>query len=127
MHRDLKPENILLAPGPDQCSFGMPKIVDFGIATVSGELLDPRETDQDQVVGTPLYMSPEQAGGERNLSPRTDLYSVALILYEIIAGAASLSVLWRGLRRCADTCGSRSRRCIPALGSQMPSGAWRSS
>lgn len=87
VHRDLKPENVILSGGYSTTHIGQPKIVDFGIATIASESLEARETDQDQVVGTPLYMSPEQASGARVLSPRTDLYNVGFIMYELIAGA----------------------------------------
>ncbi len=83
VHRDLKPENVLLTGPSGQWR---PKIVDFGIARLANDTLDARETDQDQVVGTPLYMSPEQASGERELSPRTDLYNLGFIMYELLAG-----------------------------------------
>ncbi len=86
VHRDLKPENILLKNAHLPASTGDPKIVDFGIATLRDERQDVRETNHDQVVGTPLYMSPEQASGERQLTPRTDIYSLGMILYELIAG-----------------------------------------
>ena len=87
VHRDLKPENVLMAGVALPEHAGEPKLVDFGIATLRDERQDVRETGHDQVVGTPLYMSPEQASGERHLSPRTDLYSLGLIIYELLAGA----------------------------------------
>jgi serine/threonine protein kinase/tetratricopeptide (TPR) repeat protein/DNA polymerase III delta prime subunit len=86
VHRDLKPENVLLAGALLPTRHGTPKIVDFGIATLANDRHGSRDTGADQVVGTPMYMSPEQASGERDLSPRTDIYSLGLILYELAAG-----------------------------------------
>jgi eukaryotic-like serine/threonine-protein kinase len=86
VHRDLKPDNIFLArvtgePAP------IVKVLDFGIAkAVEGDRkIDQFETLDGTVFGTPRYMSPEQAGG-RALDPRSDLYSVGIMLYELIAG-----------------------------------------
>ncbi len=94
IHRDLKPDNIVLSGANLPESIGIPKLVDFGIATIAGkdvqddeeEPQGDRTTLRGEVVGTPRYMSPEQATGERNLSPRTDIYNVGLILYELITG-----------------------------------------
>lgn len=88
VHRDLKPSNILLAGSSLPERMGVPKLVDFGIAQVrSKDELSSHDTQQGEVVGTPRYMSPEQASGERGLGPQTDLYNVGLILYELITGA----------------------------------------
>jgi len=96
IHRDLKPDNIVLAGAHLPESIGIPKLVDFGIATVADLASEEAEDDEDdpedrdtmrgEVIGTPRYMSPEQAVGERNLSPRTDLYNVGLVLYEVLTG-----------------------------------------
>jgi len=85
VHRDLKPENVILSGGYSSTHIGLPKIVDFGIATIASESLEARETDQDQVVGTPLYMSPEQIIG-RNVDFRADLYGLGCSLFECATG-----------------------------------------
>jgi predicted Ser/Thr protein kinase len=79
IHRDLKPANIIISPD------GEPKVGDFGLAHVldSGAEL----TRTGTAVGTPLYMSPEQVRGEsRAISPRTDVYALGTILYELVVG-----------------------------------------
>ncbi|MFL5494070.1 MAG: protein kinase domain-containing protein [Gemmatimonadales bacterium] len=77
VHRDIKPENILLTGGHAL-------VADFGIARSLGE--NERLTETGIVVGTPAYMSPEQASGERVVDGRTDLYALACVLYEMLAG-----------------------------------------
>jgi eukaryotic-like serine/threonine-protein kinase len=79
VHRDIKPENILVAGAHAL-------VADFGIARSLGEGEVARLTETGIVVGTPAYMSPEQASGERALDGRTDLYSLACVLYEMLAG-----------------------------------------
>ncbi|UCF65288.1 MAG: serine/threonine protein kinase [bacterium] len=76
LHRDIKPDNILV--GND----GNLKISDFGLATIAEF---PRLTNQDDVVGTPAYMSPEQARGLK-LDHRSDLFSLGVTLYDVITG-----------------------------------------
>jgi len=79
VHRDIKPENILLTNDGDTL------VADFGIArALSGA--DERLTETGLAVGTPAYMSPEQAAGERELDARSDIYSLAAVLYEMLAG-----------------------------------------
>ncbi|HEX3866258.1 MAG TPA: serine/threonine-protein kinase, partial [Gemmatimonadaceae bacterium] len=79
VHRDIKPDNILL----DRAS-GRPMVTDFGIArAAAGEV---RLTQTGVAVGTPAYMSPEQALGERELDGRSDLYSLAVVGYHMLAG-----------------------------------------
>jgi serine/threonine-protein kinase len=79
IHRDIKPENILLT--------GTHALVaDFGIAKALQGGSEERLTETGLAVGTPAYMSPEQASGQRELDARTDVYSLAVVLYEMLAG-----------------------------------------
>ncbi len=79
VHRDVKPENILLEEGHAVVS-------DFGIARAITEAGGERLTATGVAVGTPEYMSPEQATGERTLDGRSDLYALGCVLYEMLAG-----------------------------------------
>jgi serine/threonine-protein kinase len=79
VHRDIKPGNIMLEGGHAV-------VADFGIARAVRAGAGDRLTSTGIVVGTPVYMSPEQAAGERDLDGRTDLYSLACTLYEMLAG-----------------------------------------
>jgi tetratricopeptide (TPR) repeat protein len=83
IHRDLKPENIILEPVRSGGDFV--KVVDFGLAKMRAETQQPGITSPGIVCGTPEYMSPEQARGDP-LDPRSDLYSVGVILYQLITG-----------------------------------------
>src|SRR5882672_3432014 len=78
LHRDVKPENLLLTTD------GSTMVADFGIARPWGEM--SKLTQSGVVVGTPAYMSPEQAAGERALDARTDVYALGCVLYEMLAG-----------------------------------------
>ncbi len=85
VHRDLKPENIFLAKRGDSERV---KVLDFGISKVkSAEAEGVRMTRTGQLVGTPLYMSPEQARGEQEIDHRVDVYALGVILYEMLTGA----------------------------------------
>ncbi len=87
IHRDLKPGNILVAL---QDGRPVPKIIDFGVAKAVSQRLTERTlfTELGQWIGTPEYMSPEQAqGGGEDVDTRTDVYSLGVLLYELIAGA----------------------------------------
>jgi serine/threonine-protein kinase len=79
VHRDIKPENILLESGHAL-------VADFGIARAVSSAGADRLTETGLAVGTPAYMSPEQAAGERDVDGRSDLYSLGCMLYEMLAG-----------------------------------------
>jgi serine/threonine-protein kinase len=83
LHRDIKPSNILLSPE------GMIYLADFGLARIaqSGE----STLSSDMMLGTPQYISPEQARGERQLDEGTDIYSFGVVLYEMVVGRVPFS------------------------------------
>jgi serine/threonine-protein kinase len=79
IHRDIKPENILLHDG-------RPMVADFGIALAVSAAAGGRMTETGLSLGTPHYMSPEQATADKEISGRSDVYSLASVLYEMLAG-----------------------------------------
>jgi DNA-binding NtrC family response regulator len=79
VHRDIKPENVMLQDGEAV-------VTDFGIAKAVTAAVEGNLTQSGTAVGTPSYMSPEQAAGEAELDARSDIYSLGTMLYEMIAG-----------------------------------------
>jgi len=106
LHRDLKPENIML-------SSGHALLVDFGIASTVMEPGRERLTRAGTSLGTPAYMSPEQATGERELGPPSDVYGLGSILYELLTGEAPFTgptfeaILVKRFTQDAPRCSSR--------------------
>src|SRR5262245_47050838 len=90
IHRDLKPSNILIAPYDDRA---VPKVIDFGLAKAMHGGLTERtlHTAHDTVLGTPLYMSPEQAQlNNLDVDTRSDVYGLGVLLYELLTGSTPL-------------------------------------
>ncbi|HKO46896.1 MAG TPA: serine/threonine-protein kinase [Polyangiaceae bacterium] len=91
VHRDLKPENIFLCKQGGMVDY--PKVLDFGLAKVTERQMQPGSiilTQEGMVFGTPEFMSPEQAQG-KTLDARSDIYSLAVILYEVLTGKLPFS------------------------------------
>jgi serine/threonine protein kinase len=88
VHRDLKPDNLFLVPDPRAPGRELVKVLDFGIAKLSLESSGSNSvrTRTGAVMGTPLYMSPEQCRGTREVDLRSDVYSLGIILYELVCG-----------------------------------------
>ncbi len=89
IHRDLKPANLFLIPRDGDPDYV--KVLDFGIAKLlgvdaDGGAPDPQLTKTGQIIGTPLYMSPEQLQGSREVTAATDVYAVGVILYQMLTG-----------------------------------------
>ncbi|MGH7688724.1 MAG: serine/threonine-protein kinase [Gemmatimonadaceae bacterium] len=85
VHRDIKPDNILL-----DAENGRPMVTDFGIARAVSDG-DSRLTATGMAIGTPAYMSPEQAAGERVIDGRSDLYALGIVAYQMLAGEPPFS------------------------------------
>jgi eukaryotic-like serine/threonine-protein kinase len=81
VHRDIKPENVMLRAD------GGVKVLDFGVATIDTDPLEPQDPLRREVVGTLEYLSPEQVRGEPQIDSRSDLYSLGVVLFEMLTGS----------------------------------------
>jgi serine/threonine-protein kinase len=81
IHRDIKPDNILL-----EGTRGRVMVTDFGIAKAMSSSSGGTLTSAGVAIGTPQYMSPEQAAGEREIDGRSDLYSLGIVTYQMLTG-----------------------------------------
>ncbi len=89
VHRDLKPENIFISLTRDGAR--VPKVLDFGISRVVDDASGRIRTQTDMILGTPQYMAPEQARGDRNIDDRADQYALGAIAYECVTGALAIT------------------------------------
>ncbi|WP_437294668.1 protein kinase domain-containing protein [Sorangium sp. So ce426] len=88
VHRDIKPANILIVP--DGAGGHVPKVVDFGIAKLANAA-SPAITQRGMIVGSPEYMSPEQADGQLDVGEQTDVWAFSVVMYELITGRRPFS------------------------------------
>ncbi|MFO0578453.1 MAG: serine/threonine-protein kinase [Polyangia bacterium] len=86
VHRDLKPDNLMLVADPIAPGGERVKLLDFGIAKLTSDERGAVKTDTHSVMGTPMYMSPEQCAGAGGVDAKTDVYSLGCVLYETLAG-----------------------------------------
>jgi eukaryotic-like serine/threonine-protein kinase len=111
IHRDIKPENILLHEG-------RPVVADFGIALAVSAAAGGRMTETGLSLGTPHYMSPEQATAEREITARSDIYSLGSVLYEMLTGdpphtgASAQQVIMKIITEPAESV-TKYRRSVP--------------
>ena len=117
VHRDLKPGNILVD------GHGNPRVIDFGVArsTDSDLTLTSMKTDLGNLVGTAQYMSPEQFGAKPDdLDPRADVYSLGVVLYELLAGVLPYEFQQKGLHEIARLVCEAAPRPLRGLDKTIP-------
>src|ERR1043165_1803547 len=86
VHRDIKPENVFLVPDSDATSGERVKVLDFGIAKVTDDQGALHQTSTNAMLGTPMYMSPEECRGAGQVDHRADLYALGCVLFEMLTG-----------------------------------------
>ncbi|HLK90431.1 MAG TPA: serine/threonine-protein kinase, partial [Polyangia bacterium] len=86
VHRDLKPDNLYVVPDPHEPERERIKVLDFGIAKLQMSANDSVKTRTGTLMGTPIYMSPEQCRGTKTVDHRSDIYSLGIIFFEMLCG-----------------------------------------
>jgi serine/threonine protein kinase len=115
VHRDLKPDNLMLVADPIAPSGERVKLLDFGIAKLTSDERGAVKTDTHSVMGTPMYMSPEQCAGAGGVDTKTDVYSLGCVLYEALAGRPPFFGEGAG-----ELIGKHLFKAPPALSSLVP-------
>ncbi|MFO0580133.1 MAG: serine/threonine-protein kinase [Polyangia bacterium] len=118
VHRDLSPANIMLVPDADMPDGERVKVLDFGIAKLTHKASPDQTgiTATNISMGTPRYMSPEQARSARDVTDRSDVYTLGLILYEMLAGSSP----WSGLQSDLSVMAAQVNQIPPPLQSRAP-------
>ena len=88
IHRDIKPSNVLVVVGEETAT---PKLIDFGVAKALDWQAPGLQTSIHQKIGTPLYMSPEQALGSKDIDARSDIFALGAVLFELVTGTTHIS------------------------------------
>jgi eukaryotic-like serine/threonine-protein kinase len=115
VHRDLKPENVFLVPDAEVASGERSKILDFGIAKLSDEHPGKLKTRTGMLMGTPVYMSPEQCRGLAEVDHRSDIYSLGCVLFHLLTGRPPFESEAPG-----DIIAAHIREPAPAPSSRVP-------
>jgi serine/threonine-protein kinase len=114
VHRDLKPENIFIVPDPAVPGGERAKILDFGIAKLSGD--EPgNQTRTDVLIGTPTYMSPEQCRGGAAIDHRSDIYAIGCVMFTMLTGRPPFDGMGSG-----DLIAAHLREAPPLASSRIP-------
>jgi eukaryotic-like serine/threonine-protein kinase len=115
VHRDLKPENIYLVRDAEVAQGERPKILDFGIAKLAGDHPGKSKTHTGALMGTPIYMSPEQCRGAAELDHRSDIYALGCVMFHLITGAPPFDGVGMG-----DIIAAHLREPAPVPSSRLP-------